>query len=194
MITMEFDEMKKIWDTQNNEPLYAINEKALHNRILSKKRKTNRITNITELLTIIVNLVSGISIIGLNFFNEKPSMSLYVLSVWMILTAVFFFLGRIRRTQRDLHFDRTVRGDLDYSISVATYQVRISQLMRWNILPTGIILLVSVWERGKSIWIAVGLFIFLVLTSYASGWEHRIYKGRKRELEILRNKLESDFN
>ncbi len=36
MITMEFDEMKKIWDAQNNQPLYVIDEKALHNRIQSK--------------------------------------------------------------------------------------------------------------------------------------------------------------
>src|SRR4051812_47574418 len=44
MITMEFDEMKKIWDSQNNEPLYAINEKALYNRILSKKKQAHHIT------------------------------------------------------------------------------------------------------------------------------------------------------
>lgn len=27
---MEFEDMKKIWDSQNNEPLYAINETALY--------------------------------------------------------------------------------------------------------------------------------------------------------------------
>src|SRR4051812_1101237 len=36
MRTMEFDEMKKIWDAQNNQPLYVIDEKGLHNRIQSK--------------------------------------------------------------------------------------------------------------------------------------------------------------
>src|SRR5690349_6966310 len=38
MITMEFDEIKKIWDAQNNQPLYVIDEKALHNRIQSKMK------------------------------------------------------------------------------------------------------------------------------------------------------------
>ena len=42
---MEFEELKKIWDTQNNQPMYAINEEALHNRILTKKRKTNKISS-----------------------------------------------------------------------------------------------------------------------------------------------------
>lgn len=34
--------------------------------------------------------------------------------------------------------------------------------------------------------------IFLFLANYAAGWEHGIYKARKRELEILRNKLENE--
>ena len=36
------------------------------------------------------------------------------------------------------------------------------------------------------------ILIFFVLTGYASGWEHRIYKARKRELEILQGKLENE--
>ena len=30
MITMEFDELKKVWDSQNKEPMYVIDEQALH--------------------------------------------------------------------------------------------------------------------------------------------------------------------
>src|SRR4051794_28721596 len=43
--TMEFEEMQKIWSMQNNEALYVINEKALHNRILSKKKSASHIVN-----------------------------------------------------------------------------------------------------------------------------------------------------
>jgi len=39
---MEFKEMKKIWDTQNDEALYVINEDALHRRIKAKKMGTKR--------------------------------------------------------------------------------------------------------------------------------------------------------
>ena len=67
---MEFDEMKKIWDSQNNEPLYGINEKALHNRILSKKKQAHHITNISELLAIIVIWCAGCFILGMNFLNK----------------------------------------------------------------------------------------------------------------------------
>jgi hypothetical protein len=191
MITMEFDEMKKIWDSQNNEPLYVINEKALHGRILSKKKTGDRITNFTEILSIVVNGGGGISILTVNIFNKHPSLALYALAAWMILTALFVCLGRIRRLDGTLRFDRTMQGDLDHAISIAAYQVRISHLMRWNILPIGMLLLVGVWERGKSVWIAIGLLIFMVVINHLSRWEHNIYKRRKRELEILQGKLTS---
>ncbi len=41
---MEFDEMKQIWDSQNNKLMYGIDEKALHNRILTKKRQAFHIS------------------------------------------------------------------------------------------------------------------------------------------------------
>jgi hypothetical protein len=189
---MEFDEMKKIWDTQNHAPLYAINEKDLHDRILTKKRKATYTTNFTEILGIVVNLVSGVAILGLNLFSKKPSVILFALPVWMILSAAFFWLRRIQRTHAGTRFDRTMRGDLDYAISIATYQVRISEVMRWSILPMATILLASVWEKGKSFWIAVGILAFTALVMYATRWEHGIYKRRKKELETLRSKLDSD--
>ena len=66
MITMEFEEMKKIWDAQNNEILYGINEKAMHNHILSKKKQAHHITNISELLIIIVYIITGSVVLGMN--------------------------------------------------------------------------------------------------------------------------------
>ena len=34
---MEFEDMKKIWDEQNNENIYAINESELHRRVIRNK-------------------------------------------------------------------------------------------------------------------------------------------------------------
>ena len=189
---MEFEELKKIWDSQNDEPIYGINEKALHNRILSKKKKAHHITNISELLCIIVYIGAGCFILGQNLFKQSGNIFMYTLSAWMLGSALYFLVSRIRRIRDDNQFDRSMRGDLSHAISVATYQVRLSQLGRWNILPIGILSLLAVWNGGKSIWWVVGLGIFFVLTIYAAGWEHRIYKARKRELDALQNKLEKE--
>ena len=189
---MEFDEMKKIWDSQNNEPLYAINEKALHNRILSKKKQAHHITNSSEILSIIAYAVAGCFILGVNFFKQSESIFMYFLSAWMLGSALYLLVSRIRRMKEAYRFDRSMRGDLNHAISDATYQVRISQLMRWNILPIAILILLGVLDGGKSVWIAVGILIFFVLVNYGAAWEHRIYKARKRELETLQNKLENE--
>jgi hypothetical protein len=189
---MEFDEMKKIWDSQNDEPLYSINEKALHNRILSKKKQAHHITNTSELLWIIGNIGAGCFILGVNLFKQSGSIFMYFLFAWMFATALVLLVRRIRRIKENYRFDRSMRGDLDHAISMATYQVRLSQLGRWNILPIGILILLEVWDGGKSFWIAVGILIFLAFAHYAAGWEHSIYKARKRELEILQQKLENE--
>ncbi len=189
---MEFDEMKKIWDSQNNEPLYGINEKALHNRILSKKKKAHHITNISELLSIIVYIGTGCFIFGLNLYKQNGSAFMFILAVWMLASALYLLVSRIRRINGDQRFDRSMRGDLTHAISMATYQVHLSRLMRWNILPIGIFTVLGIWDRGKSVWIVVGVILFFALTYCAGGWEHRIYKARKRELKILQDKLENE--
>jgi hypothetical protein len=189
---MEFDEMKKIWDSQNNEPLYAINEKALHDRILAKKKQAYHITNISELLMIIVNLSVGLLILGINLLKQNVNIYLFLLSAWMLGSAIYVLMSRIRRIKGDNQFERSMRGDLHYAISVATYQVRLSQLGRWSILPIGIFSILGVWGGGKSVWVALGMLIFIVLTNYVARWEHNIYKAKKRELETLQSKLEDE--
>lgn len=186
---MEFEELQQIWDSQNNRPLYAINEEALHKRIESKKNQVRHITNISELLLIIVNIGSGSLILGMNFSGQ---IFMYLLAAWMFVTALYVLISRIKRIKGNNRFDRSMRGDLTQAISVATYQVRLSQLMRWNIIPIGTLILLGVWDGGKSVWVAVGLVVFFAIAYLAGGWEHSIYKSKKRELEILQDKLEKE--
>ena len=187
---MEFEELQKIWNAQDNKPLYAINEKAMDNYILSKKKQAYHITNTSELLLIFVNIASGCLVLAMNLF--KQSIFIYLLAAWMFGTALFTVISRIRRIKSSNRFDRSMHGDLDHAVSIATYQVRISQVMRWNILPIGALCFLGLWAGGKPVWIAIVVLIFFVLVYYASGWEHRIYKKKKHELELLQRKLENE--
>ena len=186
---MEFNEMKKIWDSQNKVPLYAINEEALHNRIMSKKKTGYHITNTSELLLIIVNVGAGLFILGINLSKPGIDIYRYLLAAWMLLSALYMLVSRIRRINSSHRFDRSMLGDLSNAISVATYQVRLSQVGRWNILPIGVFSLLWLWESGKPMWSIIGIAIFFAFAAFATRWEHSIYKARKRELEILEKKL-----
>jgi hypothetical protein len=186
---MEFDEMKKIWSTQDNEPLYVINEAALHKTILSGRNKGEHITNVSELLSIVVNFAAGVFILGTNVFSKSANIPMYILAVWMFATGMYCVAGRVRRKRGDQQFDRTMLGDLDHAVSIATYQVRFSGLLRWNILPVGGLTLIGIWESDKAVGLAIGLALFFILTFYASGWEHNYYRSRLRNMEELREML-----
>ena len=189
---MEFEEMKKVWDAQNNEPIYGINEQALHNRILSKKKQAHHLANLSELLCIIVYSGAGCILIALNLMNRSSNVFMYILAAWMLCSALYLLVSRIRRINGVQQFDRSMRGDLEYAITVATYQVRISRLIRWNTVPIGLLIILGVWDGGKSMWLVAGIIVFLFLANYASGWELNFYKKKKRELEILKEKLETE--
>ncbi|MBX2966391.1 MAG: hypothetical protein KF845_09615 [Cyclobacteriaceae bacterium] len=192
MMTMEFEEMKKIWDEQNNQPLYAINEEVLYNRVLAKKKQAGHTLNFSEWLTILVNVVSGCFVFGINLFRQNDYVFLYVLAAWMLIVAAYIIVSRIRRIRGENTFDRSLYGDLNHAVAMAAYQVRFSQLMRWNILPIVLFVLFGVWESGKPVWLMVGVLVFFILTHYAARWEHSIYKTRKRELETLQKKLQQE--
>lgn len=177
---MEFEEMKKVWSTQNNEPLYVINEDALRKTIVTKKDKTLMRTNISELLSIIVNIA-----VGIFFLFTGP----VALAIWMIIVGLICFVGRVRRKSGEKQFDRTMLGDLDHAVSVANYQVRFSGLMRWNIIPVGLFIIWGAWEKGNLTVAIVILIVFSSLAFFGSGLEHNYYKARRNEVVKLRDMM-----
>jgi len=81
---MEFDEMKKIWDAQNNQPLYVIDEKALHSRIQSKMNTLLRFTSISEWMLILINLGTGGILLGFNRLKPWTNIFLYLEAAWCL--------------------------------------------------------------------------------------------------------------
>lgn len=187
---MEFDELQKIWDSQNQQAMYRINEDALHNRIHTKKQKASHITTISEWLLIGVNAGAGCFVLALAGSKSGSALFMNLLAGWMLVTAVAVLVSRIRRLRRENRFDRSLFGELDHAIAMATYQVRLSQLMRWNNLPIALLVGSGVWSGGQSLYLALALVVFFVLVNFATGWEHRFYIARKLELETLQKKLQ----
>jgi hypothetical protein len=188
---MEFDEMKKIWDAQNNQPLYVIDEKALHNRIQSKMKGALHIASINEWFSIVVYLGAGGLLLVLNRFNPGTNIFMYVESAWMFSTVVYVVVSRIRRIKASRRFDRSIHGDLNHAISLAGYQVRLSRIMCWNVLPIGAIMIFSGWEAGKLIKVSAVILVSLVLAFFVGIKGDRVNKRRKRELQVLKEKLET---
>lgn len=188
---MEFDEMKKIWDAQNSRPLYTLDEKALHNRIQSKMNCTLRLTGMREWLLILINLGAGGILIGFNRFKPGTNIFLYLEAAWMFATVVYFIVYRIRRIKASRRFDRSIRGDLDHSISLVTYQIRTSEFIRWNLPPMGAIMIFSGWEGGQLLKVSTLILASYTLSFYVVSKGIHADKKRKRSLQALKEKLET---
>ena len=189
---MELEEIKEIWNSQNSQSLYTINEQVMNHQIQIKRKKALHISNFSEILLIGVNVGSGMLIILLNDAKPRTNFFMYALAGWMLITAAYTLATRMNRMKRDKIFDRSVRGDLDHAISTARHQVQLSKLMRWNIIPIGSLVILATWDGGKSLWLAAAVTVFFALTFYFGGWEHNIYVNRKAELEALKEKLLQD--
>jgi len=187
---MEFDEMKKIWDAQNSQPLYEIDEKALRN-IQLKMNTVLRATSISEWLLILINLGAGIVLLGLHPFKPGVNIFLYLEAAWMFGIVVYLLVCRNRRIKASRRFDRSIHGDLDHSISLASYQMRISQIVRWNFLPLGALMILSGWESGKLVRVGIIILVSFSLAFYVTSKGYQVNKRRKRKLQALKEKLET---
>jgi len=97
----------------------------------------------------------------------------------------------IRRVKAGRRFDRSIHGDLNHAISLANYQMRLSQIIRWNFLPMGAIMIFSGWEAGKLLRVSAVILVSYTLAFYITSKGYRMNKRRKRELQVLKGKLDT---
>jgi hypothetical protein len=189
---MEFDELQKIWDSQSNRTMYGIDENALSKQITSKKNTAHRTINFSELVVIFTHIIGTGILLVIIWKNELNNVLMNLMTAGMFITAILATVIRIRRIYSKIRFDRTMFGELDHAISLATHQVRFSSIMRWNSLPIAALAILLVWHDGKSIWIVLGMTIFFLVAYFASQWEVKLYKRKKEELVQLKKKLEEN--
>ncbi len=185
---MEFDEMKKIWDAQNNQPLYTIDEEALRGRI--QRKKNNFLVNIVEWLLIISYLACSL-LVGVNSFTPRANIFVSLVAAWMFAIVVYLAVIRIRRIKGGRRFDRSIHGDLDHAIYLISYQMRIARVLNWNLLPVGVLIIFSVWETGKLLLISAVILAVYSIVLYASSKSLSGHRRRKRALQVLKEKLEN---
>ncbi len=190
MIIMEFEEMKKIWDTQKQEHIFSLDQSALHNRVLAKQKQGLHIANVSELMLILSNILGAVSILTVVVPREHVNISMTIMSVCMLMVAVYVARGRFQRVNGNTKFNRSLNGDLQFALDVARYQVKLSTLGRWSIFPVAILSVTGLLEAEKSIWIALAVIIFMLILNYLARWESKYYQARLHQLEVLKKKLE----
>ena len=152
---MEFNEMKMIWDSQNQEPLYAMNEAALHAVVQRKNQEWNRCLSRCFAGEITVGLVCGALMaicagaLGLGdpaWLATLPWMKIAA-SRWDILAllaaggiwfyySAYMFLARKRQQRRVEVFDSSLRGDLERALAQTDFQIALARsIVWWGLIP-----------------------------------------------------------
>lgn len=191
---MEFEEMKKIWDTQNHEALYAINESALHRRIQAKKRGAKRTTTITEVVLIVANLFSGLIVIVSHLLKNSQNLPMFTMGAIMLIIGMYIGFLRYRRIKRDQQTDVSMLGDLNNAIENVNYRVRLSQSMMWYCLLIIGFTMYSLIDSDRSLLATILIGSFFAIGFMLSRLEHKYFHvGKKKQLLALREKLVNDL-
>jgi hypothetical protein len=187
---MEFEEMKKIWDSQNNENLYVINETALHIRIKQKGRSINR--NISFFEWAMIGTTLGVSLIlTIDTIVEAGSWPRYLSSGIIFIIFLYMYGLRRERQKYEQHFNDSLLGDLDKAISRIDYIIgRTRTLLWWYLIPFTVAASISMYFDSKPFW----LWCFMILVFGLSYWGgekeiRHMHMPKKRDLESLRATL-----
>jgi hypothetical protein len=192
---MEFEEMRKIWDTQTEEPIYVLNEKALHNRIISKKNRVNWLANVNEIgLIAIAVLTSTYLVFKLSGTNNLYA---YLPAIALLMTGIYVTARRLKRKSKVNQYDQSLLGTIDHAISNANYLVNFAKtFVYWYILPIAIPSLFNmIMKEHVPLWTWVIIPTSFIVSYLLVNWElNRYHIPRKRALEDLKNKLIQEVN
>jgi hypothetical protein len=215
---MEFEEMKMIWDAQNHEPLYALNEPALHRVVQHRLRDWQRSMARCFALEITIGAVCGVAMLvcaSVLAFGDPAWLATVSWikapvtrgHVWALLAAaaiwfyyvVYMVWSRKHQQRRVEAFDSSLRGDLDRALSQTDFQVATARnIVWWGLIPVWVA--VALWvatlfhlEAGP-VWAyallgGIALGGFVIDVACRQRSITNRFQPRRRELESLRAKL-----
>jgi hypothetical protein len=161
---MEFEDMKKIWDEQNNENIYTINESELHRRVIRNKNRVKRMIDKFEWTFLLVMFGVGLfatikGILDNQLFHFLDAFIFF-------LAAGYFYKSRLDRIKYEGQSNLSLLGDLEQAMRSLDYHgKRHKNFIIWCILPMVCITLIQlVYTYNNKPWwlwiIAFGSFVF----------------------------------
>jgi hypothetical protein len=215
---MNFEELQLVWNSQNQEPLYVVNEARLHTLVRKRKDEELRRTAFRHGLETVVNATFGVVMLALGVLLLWGDPAWFENSRWVrgpvapwhaaaafgaglawLFCAAYMWGIRRRQMRREEHFALTVQGDLDRALAHLDFQIHIARrIVWWGLIPAwfaaGLFSWVLLHLRNIPAWgywvmaLMMGVTFVVIL-----GWQFYairwIYRPRQRELEVLRTKL-----
>ena len=190
---MNLEEMKKIWNSETQETLYAIDQEGMSKIVNRKRAKTLKRVSLVENLVMWMNIILPTGLVILTIVANKPKASVYIMSTFMFLTAAYIGYFRNKRLNSYKNWGKSMLDTLEEAIHNASYQARLSKtILVWYLLGIAIISISMLIAEGKPLWLISIMLGFFVLAFFVGKWEQRAFHDRYRdELISLKEKLVS---
>jgi predicted permease len=188
---MEFDEMKKIWDSQNSSALYVIDEEAMHRSIKKKLSKGVRLANLGELMLMGSSILAIIIVFAGAYIAENYGIFVMVCMGIFLMSLGYVIYHRNRRKKENTGFERTMLGDMEYAIHTSEAQVKLSGIMLYVFVPLISMVTIGTYflDDDFSVWYLIGIIIFMGATAIGARYEYRYYVRRRDDLRNMKAKL-----
>ena len=187
---MEFEELQVLWNKQDSERLFAINEDAMYRSIQRKRRSVERLLDLLEWMMIGVNLIVAIVLWVDTVRYAGPQFQLIISGMYGLYLGVALARRAIRRRGQE-QFEESMLGELDKAIWGMDYLIRQSRgIVWWYLAPVLLVAAALLALNGKGVWALALVLGVLPLSYFGSRWEvRRFFLPKRRNLVALRKRL-----
>ncbi|MCB9135580.1 MAG: hypothetical protein H6636_09140 [Anaerolineales bacterium] len=185
---MEFNDLQTLWNTQNEDALFAIHHEALYATIRRKAKNIHRLVEFFEWVMIGVNLAAGLYL----FFPSAGKGGYpFLIPAAYTAFALIALVRRLRRHREERPFPPTFLGELDKALFRLDYLIQQGRaILWWYVLPFTAVIGVAAWFNPQ--YRQAFFFILLMIPASYLGtrWENnKFHLPKKRALEALRAQL-----
>ncbi len=189
---MNYEELKLVWDSQNEEPVFALDRQALLETVERQTGSIARYVKSFEISMILVAFAVAI-ILPIDAWREGDGSHQYFIGAICLAAGLYAWTGRQNRRRREIAFDESIRGVIEKSLAQIEYHEKRQVIYLWLFhlpiaLAAGIGLTLYSNTRIPWVW---GCVILVCLVSYWGTQRDikRNLRPQKRNLKALREKL-----
>ncbi|MCH6255408.1 hypothetical protein MLD52_02525 [Puniceicoccaceae bacterium K14] len=204
---MKFEDLQCIWDSQNEETVFAFDQATLNREVQSKHAKLRRKLLIRDSIEITAGFLCVAVFTTAGIYRATQSLlsgiPLFLAATLILFVCLCFFRGRKEQKLIETQFDDSLIGEIDKVIAQLNYQAKfLKSVLWWYLLPCGAAAMLanfSLYNKNGSIKDHLEYFVLLVVLYSFIYWlnQRAVTKKilpKKQSLESLRSKLTDPNN